>query len=372
MLTIGIPQLYCGASGQKGAYNRQEVGLARAFAALGCRAVAIYPDTGLSAPKAEDLEPMVRVLYLPARALGVHAFYKSWQPLLDEKIDAVHVMGDNSLGVPGLYRFCQKHGIYFYSQLGALKSASDSAAVRLVMDLLLRRNLAVYRKTPAYAKTPAAAAELQSLGVPCAGVLPVGLDTAVIPMIPGEKKDIRAELELDPDAKYLLFVGRIHPYTRPMALPPLMQALGPDWNLIVIGQGSQAQALDAALAPLGPRYRRIPKLPNTAVHAYYHACDVFVNLNDREIFGMSLLEAMYAGCPPAARRAPGPELIIEDGVSGILADSDRELPDAVRRAAASAAMGYAAQRRINEHFLWVSSAETALTMLTQKGVRAHG
>ena len=35
-------------------------------------------------------------------------------------------------------------------------------------------------------------------------------------------------------------------------------------------------------------------------------------------------------------------------------------------------MGYAAQRRINEHFLWVSSAETALTMLTQKGVRAHG
>ena len=240
------------------------------------------------------------------------------------------------------------------------------------MDLLLRRNLSVYRKTPAYAKTPAAAAELQSLGVPCAGVLPVGLDTAVIPMIPGEKKDIRAELELDPDAKYLLFVGRIDPYKRPMALPPLMQALGPDWNLIVIGQGSQAQALDAALAPLGPRYRRIPKLPNTAVHAYYHACDVFVNLNDREIFGMSLLEAMYAGCPPAARRAPGPELIIEDGVSGILADSDGALPDAVRRAAASAAMGYAAQRRINEHFLWVSSAETALTMLTQKGVRAHG
>lgn len=53
-----------------------------------------------------------------------------------------------------------------------------------------------------------------------------------------------------------------------------------------------------------------------------------------------------------ARRPPrpGPELIIEDGVSGILADSDGALPDAVRRAAASAAMGYAAQRRINEHF----------------------
>ena len=61
-------------------------------------------------------------------------------------------MGDNSLGVPGLYRFCQKHGILFYSQLGALKSTSNHAAVRRVMDLLLRRNLAVYRKTPTYAK----------------------------------------------------------------------------------------------------------------------------------------------------------------------------------------------------------------------------
>lgn len=92
---------------------------------------------------------------MPAVAFGVQAFYKSWQILLDEHADAVHVMGDNSLGVPGLYRFCQKHGILFYSQLGALKSTSNHAAVRRVMDLLLRRNLAVYRKTPTYAKTPA-------------------------------------------------------------------------------------------------------------------------------------------------------------------------------------------------------------------------
>ena len=32
MKTIVIPQFYRGPSGQKGLYNRQEVGLARAFA----------------------------------------------------------------------------------------------------------------------------------------------------------------------------------------------------------------------------------------------------------------------------------------------------------------------------------------------------
>ena len=174
MKTIVIPQFYRGPSGQKGLYNRQEVGLARAFAALGCRAVVLYPEPGAKAPRIETPEPNVKICYMPAVAFGVQAFYKSWQILLDEHADAVHVMGDNSLGVPGLYRFCQKHGILFYSQLGALKSTSNHAAVRRIMDLLLRRNLAVYRKTPTYAKTPAVAAELESLGVPCAGLMPVG------------------------------------------------------------------------------------------------------------------------------------------------------------------------------------------------------
>ena len=49
MLTIAIPQLYCGASGKKGAYNRQEVGLARALAAQGRRAVVLYPAVGADA-----------------------------------------------------------------------------------------------------------------------------------------------------------------------------------------------------------------------------------------------------------------------------------------------------------------------------------
>lgn len=362
MKTIGIPQLYCGASGQKGAYNRQEVGLARAFAALGCRAVVLYPAPG-EAMRTEEPEPNVKIYYLPARAVGVHAFFSTWQPLLDEKVDAVHVMGDTSLGVPGLYRFCRRHGIAFYSQLGAVKSASSHAAVRRAMDLFSRRNLAVYKKTPVYAKTPAVAAELAALGIPCAGVMPVGLDTAIIPDLPVSRAEARAALGLDAGAKYMVFVGRLDPYKRPLDLAPLLAAL-PEWRAVIIGQGALAGELDRLLAKAAPgRALRIPKLANAQVHAYYHACDVFVNLNEQEIFGMSLLEAMYAGCPPVARHAPGPDLIIEDGVSGLLADDVAGLAAAVRRAGADEAMGAAAQKRINEHFLWQNSAETALKML---------
>ena len=366
MLTIAIPQLYCGASGKKGAYNRQEVGLARAFAALGCRAVVLYPDPDAAAVSVEQPETNVTIYTCPARRLGVHAFFKSWQPLLEEGVQAVHVMGDNSLGVPGLYRFCRNNGIFFYSQLGALRSASDHAAVRAVMDLAARPNYAIYKKTPAYAKTPTLAAEMQAMGIPCAGVLPVGLDTAVIPPVPADRAHCRAALGLDPDANYLLFVGRLDPYKRPLDLAPLLQAL-PDWRAVIIGQGALADELDRRL-PAG-RAVRIPRLDTTAVHAYYHACNVFVNLNDQEIFGMSLLEAMYAGCPPVARHAPGPDLIIEDGVSGVLGDTIEDLAAGVRRA--DEAMGMAAQKRINEHFLWQNSAETALELLQRQGVY-HG
>ena len=50
MKTIVIPQFYRGPSGQKGLYNRQEVGLARAFAALGCRAVGSTRSRALKPP----------------------------------------------------------------------------------------------------------------------------------------------------------------------------------------------------------------------------------------------------------------------------------------------------------------------------------
>ena len=304
MRTIAIPQLYCGASGKKGAYNRQEVGLARAFAALGCRAVVLYPDPD-AAPEAvtsEDLEPNVRIYYVPARKAGVSAFYRTWQPLLNEHVDAVHVMGDNALGVPGLYRFCRDHDIFFYSQLGAIKSTSENPVMRAVMDLLCCRNLAIYRKTPTYAKTPAVAAQLEQLHVPCAGVMPVGLDTAIIPNANGEKHELREFLKLDPKANYLVFVGRLDSYKRPLDLVPVLEALPRSWNAVVIGQGSLTGELQDALRThkLENRCTCIPQLPNATVQAYYHACDVFVNFNDGEIFGMSC----WKPCMRAARRLP--------------------------------------------------------------------
>ena len=74
MKTIVIPQFYCGPSGQKGMYNRQEVGLARAFAALGARAVVLYPAPGRRRPPgrgARAQRPRLRDAGVGAGVAGV-------------------------------------------------------------------------------------------------------------------------------------------------------------------------------------------------------------------------------------------------------------------------------------------------------------
>lgn len=117
----------------------------------------------------EDLEPNVRIYYVPARKAGVSAFYRTWQPLLNEHVDAVHVMGDNALGVPGLYRFCRDHDIFFYSQLGAIKSTSENPVNAAVRDLLSAATWLSTAKPPPMPKPPAVAAQLEQLHVHAPG-----------------------------------------------------------------------------------------------------------------------------------------------------------------------------------------------------------
>ena len=83
----------------------------------------------------------------------------------------------------------------------------------------------------------------------------------------------------------------------------------------------------------------IAALPNEQVQPYYHAADAFLNFNDHEIFGMSILEALYAGCPVIARHAPGPD-------------------PALQRLAP--AMGPAAHQSVLERFQWKATAQTML------------
>ena len=219
MMHIAILQIYCGASGQFGSYNCQEVGLAKAFAALGHRCTVAYPDTMAEAAEERCVRlcPGAQALFLPAKGLGVHAFY-NLDFLCRLGVDQVLLLADNHLFAPAVHRFCRAHGIACANYIGALKSDSHSAAKRFVMDFLARRNLRCFQHSVTFAKTPAIAAMLRAHGVK-AQLAPVGLDLSIIPPVPGTKAQVRARLGLAQSGLLLLYVGGWTPLSGPWIWP---------------------------------------------------------------------------------------------------------------------------------------------------------
>ena len=66
-MRFAITTLYCGSSGQKGFYNSQELGLARAMKPLGHEVIIFYPDKDLQ-ERSEELTPDgIRVVRVPAQ-----------------------------------------------------------------------------------------------------------------------------------------------------------------------------------------------------------------------------------------------------------------------------------------------------------------
>ena len=353
-MRFAITVLYCGASGQKGFYNSQELGLARAMKPLGYEPVVFHPDKDRKQPQEETTPDGIPVVRVPAKSLGVHGWY-DWNILLKYGVKAVQVGSDNQLFAPELIRFCERNGIRVYNYIGTTVSDSHNPVKSLLMGLLYRRNLRAYRKTKCFAKTPAVAKQLEGHGITDVVVAPVGLDLSVIPEVTESKEALREKLGLPVDKTILLFVGRLDEYKRPLEAVRLLEKL-PGAVLVMIGTGSMDAEVEREAKTLGVRDAlvRIARLPNEQVQQYYAACDYYVNFNDHEIFGMSILEAMYQDCAVLACHAPGPDFIIEDGVSGFLAENIATMTELVR-AGVRLAPG-AARKRILEHFVWDRTA----------------
>lgn len=82
------------------------------------------------------------------------------------------------------------------------------------------------------------------------------------------------------------------------------------------------------LAALGivppPGVSLVGRLSQAGVAALLREADVFLDLSDYQAFGRTAAEAMACGCLPLAPRLGGSADFVEDGVSGVLADTTDE------------------------------------------------
>ena len=78
---------------------------------------------------------------------------------------------------------------------------------------------------------------------------------------------------------------------------------------------------------------------------------------------MAILEAMYYGCKVVAWNAPGPDLIIENGKSGWLAESNEEV---IERILDTTDVGEEEHHRVLCEFTWESSAKKMRSVIIKK------
>ncbi|MBV9717004.1 MAG: glycosyltransferase family 4 protein, partial [Solirubrobacterales bacterium] len=93
---------------------------------------------------------------------------------------------------------------------------------------------------------------------------------------------------------------------------------------------------------------------------FFSASDAVLTASEREQFGLTLIEGMACGIPAVAARSLGPELIIDPGRTGWLADSEAQLAESlievVNDPAERTRRGAAAKEAVGERFSWPSVA----------------
>jgi mannosyltransferase len=137
----------------------------------------------------------------------------------------------------------------------------------------------------------------------------------------------------------------------------------PDFCAVIVGaitadQTAFANELKKRIeaAGLSSRIVMTGELPIEDLPRWYRRLTIYAFTSRNEGFGLTLIEAMSSGAALVASRAGAAELVVEDGVTGILTppgDVDAlvaALEPLLRDPAAAAAMGARARQRVVEKF----------------------
>ena len=161
-------------------------------------------------------------------------------------------------------------------------------------------------------------------------VIPTGTDLE--PFLNADGKALRAEKGWQKEI-VLISVGRLAPEKN---WDTLIQAFvkvhteHPEARLVLIGDGSARQSLEALSVELGiaDRVTFTGSIPFEEIPRYLKAADLFAFASVTETQGIVTMEAMAAGLPVVAVDGPGTRDIVQNGKQGYLVEND---PDALAK-----------------------------------------
>lgn len=310
--------------GKVGSYNVQEVGLATALIKKGHQVSVLYCNRDVKDIEKDEVYDFV--YYLPHRSFGIHGIFDI-NLLSKFNPEKLILFSDNQLWAKNVILWCKKNNVRIIHYFGNVLSDNKKWINQFYTKLILKRNIKSYNYSVNVAKTEKVHEEMERLKVPFTKVIPVGLDDSVLMDNRNLDINIRNELGFRKDEIVLLFIGRLVNYKRPILACDIAKALikkGKKVRLVIIGKGVLKEKLLRHITEneLTNIVNYIEGVPYSDIYKYMVSCDCLINLSSKEIFGMTILEAMYYGLPVVAHTAPGPNEIIDDGITGYLCDSN--------------------------------------------------
>jgi len=158
----------------------------------------------------------------------------------------------------------------------------------------------------------------------------VGVNSRKIHVIPGgvrlggtpiTKNEARRTLGLKQDELIAVMVARLRPEKNHLLLLRAFHKVSQDLptaKLLLVGDGTEHQAIEALIVQLGLTERVALLGARTDVACILAACDVFVLSSDSEALPISVMEAMASGLPVVATDVGDMKMLVHQGVTGWL------------------------------------------------------
>jgi len=148
-------------------------------------------------------------------------------------------------------------------------------------------------------------------------------DSIVIPNMVDNQHFQCRELPVDNTPFTFVSVGTLVPIKAFDKLIDAFSKMGDDSLLRIVGDGPEREKLEKQIHALGleNRVQLLGQLDRNKINDVFGTSNVFVLPSQSETFGVSYIEAMYAGLPVIATRCGGPESFV-DNSNGILVPVD--------------------------------------------------
>lgn len=316
-MRIGIVELSLSAIKTSKYYNDQEISLGKVFSSNGYD-VDVYKFISTNSTKKDiKYNELLNVHYIPSKHIGNNTIVNT--EVLNENLDVLICFSDIQLSVSKVFNWAKRKNVVFIPYVGVLKSSSNNPIKKILMNISKIIALSIYKKCLTIAKTQYIENELKEYGINNSKVIPVGLDFELLNQKykQVDKKELRRKYDCNNDDYIILIVSKLESYRNPLDVLPVFDEVYKNYRnakLLIVGSGTLKSELlnEIETREYKDSFKLIENIENQNIWEVYCLSDKYVSFNRNEIFGMSILEAMYYELPVHAINAPGPNDIIGD------------------------------------------------------------